>query len=74
MKITVVNRKHAGYLTNPKLTILSLRNNLNLYNDTQVEMFVMSAYYNASPGFKEHHRELQGFIEQKIEYLYIYVY
>ncbi|HEX7845457.1 MAG TPA: hypothetical protein VF476_06600 [Chitinophagaceae bacterium] len=40
MKVTVVNRKHAGYLTNPELTGLSVRHNLDLYNDTQVEKFV----------------------------------
>lgn len=40
MKVTVVNRKHAGYLTNPELAGLSVRYNLDLYNDTQVEKFV----------------------------------
>lgn len=40
MKITVINRKHAGYLTNPELAGLSVRHNLDLYNDTQVEKFV----------------------------------
>jgi hypothetical protein len=40
MKITVVNRKHAGYLSNPELAGLSVRHNLDLYNDTQVEKFV----------------------------------
>ena len=40
MKVTVVNRKHAGYLTNPELAGLSVRHNLDLYNDTQVEKFV----------------------------------
>jgi len=40
MKVTVINRKHAGYLTNPELAGLSLRHNLDLYNDTQVEKFV----------------------------------
>jgi hypothetical protein len=46
MKVTVVNRKHAGYLDNPEpataggLAGLSVRHNLDLYNDTQVEKFV----------------------------------
>ncbi|MCR6719228.1 MAG: hypothetical protein NVV59_02835 [Chitinophagaceae bacterium] len=40
MKVTVVNRKHAGYLSNPELAGLSVRHNLDLYNDTQVEKFV----------------------------------
>ena len=40
MKVTVVNRKHAGYLRNPELAGLSVRHNLDLYNDTQVEKFV----------------------------------
>jgi len=40
MKVTVTNRKHAGYLTNPELANLSVRHNLDLYNDTQVEKFV----------------------------------
>lgn len=40
VKVTVVNRKHAGYLTNPELAGLSVRHNFDLYNDTQVEKFV----------------------------------
>ena len=40
MKVTVVNRKHADYLSNPELAGLSVRHNLELYNDTQVEKFV----------------------------------
>jgi len=40
IKVTVVNRKHAGYLSNPELAGLSIRHNLDLYNDTQVEKFV----------------------------------
>ena len=40
MKITVINRKHAGFLTNPELAGLSVRHNLDLYNDTQVEKFI----------------------------------
>src|SRR5574338_17239 len=40
MKVTVVNRKHAGYLNNPELAGLSVRHNLDQYNDTQVEKFV----------------------------------
>ncbi len=40
IKVTVVNRKHAGYLNNPELAGLSVRHNLDLHNDTQVEKFV----------------------------------
>ena len=40
MKVTVMNRKHSNYLTNPQLAGLSIRHNLDLYNDTQVEKFV----------------------------------
>ena len=40
MKVTVTNRKHSSYLTNPELAGLSVRHNLDLYNDTQVEKFV----------------------------------
>jgi len=40
MKVTVVNRKHANYLTNPELAGLSVRHNLDLYNDTPIEKFV----------------------------------
>lgn len=40
MKVTVVNRKHAAYLSNPELAGLSVRHNLDLYNDTQLEKFV----------------------------------
>ncbi len=39
IKVTVVNRKHAAYLNNPELAGLSVRYNLDLYNDTQVEKF-----------------------------------
>jgi len=34
MKVTMVNRKHAGCLTNPELAGLSVRHSLDLYNDT----------------------------------------
>ena len=40
MKVTVINRKHAGYLNNPELAGLSVRHNLDLFNDTQLEKFV----------------------------------
>ena len=40
MKVTVLNRKHLSYLTNPELAGLSVRHNLDLYNDTQVEKFI----------------------------------
>jgi hypothetical protein len=40
MKVTVINRKHKEYLSNPELAGLSVRHNLDLYNDTQVEKFV----------------------------------
>ncbi len=40
MKVTLVNRKHSNYLNNPELVGLSVRHNLDLYNDTQVEKFV----------------------------------
>ena len=40
IKVTVVNRKHTGYLNNEELAGLSVRHNLDLYNDTQVEKFV----------------------------------
>jgi hypothetical protein len=40
MKVTVVNRKHKDYLDNEELAGLSVRHNLDLYNDVQVEKFV----------------------------------
>ncbi|NCT72886.1 MAG: hypothetical protein GXC78_00015 [Chitinophagaceae bacterium] len=40
IKVTVINRKHSGYLSNPELAGLSVKHNLDLYNDTQVEKFV----------------------------------
>lgn len=40
IKVTVINRKHSGNLSNPELAGLSVRHNLDLYNDTQVEKFV----------------------------------
>ena len=40
MKVTIINKKPADYLTNQELAGLSVRHNLDLYNDTQVEKFV----------------------------------
>jgi hypothetical protein len=40
IKVRMINRKHAGYLSNPELAGLSVRHNLDRYNDTQVEKFV----------------------------------
>ncbi|MGN6292959.1 MAG: hypothetical protein ACTHMV_09470 [Chitinophagaceae bacterium] len=40
MKVTVINRKQQEYLNNPELARLSVRHNLDLYNDTKVEKFV----------------------------------
>jgi hypothetical protein len=40
IKVTVVNRKHNEYLSNAELAGLSVRHNLDLYNDTQVEKFI----------------------------------
>lgn len=40
IKVTVINRKQQEYLNNPELAGLSVRHNLDLYNDTQVEKFV----------------------------------
>lgn len=37
VKVTVVNRKHKEYLNNAELNGLSVRHNLDLYNDIQVE-------------------------------------
>ncbi len=40
MKVTVANRKHPNYINNEQLANLSVRHNLDLYNDTQVEKFI----------------------------------
>lgn len=40
IRVTVVNRKHKEYLSNPELAGLSITHNLDLYNDTQIEKFV----------------------------------
>ncbi len=40
IKVTVVNRRHKEYLNNEELVGLSVRHNLDLYNDTQVEKFI----------------------------------
>lgn len=40
IKVTIVNRKQKEYLNNAELAGLSVRHNLDLYNDTQVEKFV----------------------------------
>lgn len=40
MKVTVINRKHTEYLNKGELAGLSIRHNLDLYNDMQVEKFV----------------------------------
>lgn len=43
VKVTVTNRKHDAYLNNQELAGLSVRHNLDLYKDTQVEEFVRRA-------------------------------
>lgn len=40
IKVTIVNRKQQEHLNSPELAGLSVRHNLDLYNDTQVEKFV----------------------------------
>lgn len=40
LKIEVVNRKLKHYLNNPDIADLALRQNLDLYNDTQVEKLI----------------------------------
>lgn len=40
IKVTVINRKQQECLNNPELVGLSVRHNLDLYNDAQVEKFV----------------------------------
>ena len=40
LKITVHNRKYDLYLDNPEIAALTLRHNIDLYNDTQVEKLV----------------------------------
>jgi hypothetical protein len=40
IKVTVFNRKHKEYMNNEELAGLSVRHNLDLYNDTQTEKFV----------------------------------
>lgn len=42
IKVTVVNRKHKEYLNNEELAGLSVRHNLDLYNDTQAENLTRS--------------------------------
>lgn len=39
IKVTVVNRKHSEHLNNPELAGLSVRHNLDLYNDTQEQVY-----------------------------------
>ena len=40
LKITVHNRKYDLYLDNPEIAALTIRHNIDLYNDTQVEKLV----------------------------------
>ena len=48
MKVTVVHRKHTGYLGNAKLAGLSVRPNLSLHNDTRVAKFVRGVAKNGN--------------------------
>jgi hypothetical protein len=43
LKIEVVNRKFKHYLNNPDIADLALRQNLDLYNDTQTEKLIRRA-------------------------------
>jgi hypothetical protein len=40
LKIEVINRKFKHYLNNPDIADLALRQNLDLYNDTQIEKLI----------------------------------
>ena len=40
LKIEVANRKFKHYLNNPDIADLAIRQNLDLYNDTQVEKLI----------------------------------
>jgi len=50
IKVTVGNRKHKEYLNNEELAGLSVRHNLDLNNDTQVEKFVRRVAENPVVG------------------------
>lgn len=43
LKIEIINRKFKHYLNNPDIADLALRQNLDLYNDTQVEKLIRKA-------------------------------
>src|SRR3972149_3933474 len=43
LKIEVANRKFIHYLNNPDIADLALRQNLDLYNDTQAEKLIRKA-------------------------------
>ena len=49
-KVTVVNRKHAPYFNNAEVAGLSVRHNLDLYNDIQVEKFIRRVAENLEGG------------------------
>jgi hypothetical protein len=68
IKVTVVNRKHAGYLNNPELAGLSVRHNLDLYNDTQVEKFVRRVAEKLETGSIALTKAIEGITSQLEEY------
>ncbi len=64
LKIEVANRKFIHYLNNPDIADLALRQNLDLYNDTQVEKLIRKVSERLEVGSSQLAKALNDITEQ----------
>ena len=64
LKIEVANRKFIHYLNNPDIADLALRQNLDLYNDTQVEKLMRKTAERLEVGSSQIAKALNDITEQ----------
>ncbi len=68
LKIEVANRKFKHYLNNPDIADLALRQNLDLYNDTQAEKLIRKAAERLEVGSIQIAKALNDITEQLENY------
>jgi hypothetical protein len=68
LKIEILNRKFKHYLNNPDIADLALRQNLDLYNDTQVEKLIRKAAERLEVGSSQIAQAIADITNQLEEY------
>src|SRR3972149_6287095 len=68
LKIEVANRKFIHYLNNPDIADLALRQNLDLYNDTQAEKLIRKAAERLEVGSSQLAKALNDITDQLENY------